>query len=364
MKVLSIQLNHVRNLKNQEIIISSPIQVFYGKNGQGKTSILEAIYFAATGLSFRTKHSSEMIRYTKNTLSCSLGYQDQFSKKSLSVSIENEKKQFFFLGKKISQMEFYGNLNVIYYIPEDVMLINGSPSVRRLFMDREISQINVFYLQQLKKFSHLLKIRNKYLKEKLYQNEEFLIYEKEFVECGSYLIEQRNHYLQFMSSFIKNIYQDLFDKEKELQLQYKTFIEFQNDVTLSKIQEEFWKEIKKKKEKEIQYGFSMVGPHKDEFIFLLERQDAKLYASQGEKKSIIFSLKLSEIDILSKNKKEMPIVLIDDVTSYFDEERCHSVLQYLYEKKVQVFITSTERLKIEADYYRIEKGEVYENTSS
>ncbi|MCI7681780.1 MAG: DNA replication and repair protein RecF [Fusobacterium necrophorum] len=360
MRVLSIQCNHIRNLKNQKISFCAPIQVFYGKNGQGKTSILEAIYFAGTGLSFRTRHTSEMITYTEDTLSCFLEYQDQFSKKSLAVSIENDKKFFFFLGKKISQMEFYGNVNMIFYIPEDVMLINGSPSLRRLFIDREISQTDSFYLHQLKKFSHLLKIRNKYLKEKLYENEEYAIYEKEFVECGSYLIEQRKKYIQEISNFVEKIYQNLFDSEKKLKIFYKSCFNLEKVNSLSEIQEAFWKEITKKREKEIQYSFSMVGPHKDDFIFLLEGEDAKLYASQGEKKSIIFSLKLSEIDILSKNKQELPIVLIDDVTSYFDRQRCESVLKYLQEKKVQVFITSTESLNIDAKYYRIEKGEVYE----
>ncbi|HEY4533956.1 MAG TPA: DNA replication and repair protein RecF [Fusobacterium sp.] len=364
MKVLSIQFNHVRNLKNQEISFFSPIQVFYGKNGQGKTSILEAIYFAGTGLSFRTRHTSEMITYTKNTLSCFLEYQDQFSEKSLTVSIEKDKKVFFFLGKKISQMEFFGNLNMIFYIPEDVMLINGSPNLRRLFIDREISQTNSFYLHQLRKFSNLLKIRNKYLKEKLYENEEYTIYEEEFVKCGSYLIEQRKKYIHEISKFVKKIYQNLFDSEKSLEISYKSFLHFENTNSLLEIQEEFRKEIEKKREKEIQYSFSMVGPHKDDFVFLLEGEDAKLYASQGEKKSIIFSLKLSEIDILSKNKQELPIVLIDDVTSYFDRQRCESVLQYLKEKKVQVFLTSTEILNIDAKYYKMEKGEVYEITDS
>lgn len=364
MKVLSIKWNDIRNLKKKEVFFSSPIQIFFGKNGQGKTSILEAIYFAGTGLSFRTKHISEMIHYTHNTLSCSIEYEDQFSKKSLQVSIENDKKNFFFLGKKISQMEFYGNLNIIFYIPEDVMLINGSPSFRRLFIDREISQADSFYLYQLKKFAHLLKIKNKYLKEKLYKNEEYAIYEKEFVECGSYLIEQRQKYIRNISNIMKEIYSTLFDSEKKLKVSYKTFFHAETISSLSQIQEEFWKEIERKREKEIQYGFSMVGPHKDDFIFLLEEEDAKLYASQGEKKSIIFSLKLSEIDILSKQKKELPIVLIDDISSYFDRQRCDSVLKYLQEKKVQVFITTTETLNIDATCYKIEKGEVYEISSS
>ena len=217
MQILSVQYQNIRNLKNESIPFHSFMNVFYGKNGQGKTSFLEALYCGATGLSFKTKHSSEMISYGKEELFCCMEYKDQYSSKKISVFLDRSRKQFFFLEKKISQMQFYGALNVVFYIPEDVLLINGSPLGRRLFVDREISQFNPSYLESLKKFSYALKIRNKYLKEKKINTIEYSVYETEFLKQGSYIIYQRTLYLKKISKILQKIYQELFDSEKGLQ---------------------------------------------------------------------------------------------------------------------------------------------------
>lgn len=261
-------------------------------------------------------------------------------------------------------MQFYGMVNVIFYIPEDVLLIHGSPQGRRLFIDREISQSNPSYLEHLKKFSYALKIRNKYLKERNTTALEYTVYEKEFIEHGSYLMYFRQKYLQESSKLLQNLYSHLFDSEKKLQMRYKSSISFSKEMNILQIQECFQQEIQKKKEKEKEYGFSLLGPHKDDFCFLLNQEDARFFSSQGEKKSIIFSLKLAEIDMIYQEKKELPVLLIDDVTSYFDLSRRNNVLQFLKEKGVQVFLTSTEPLEIEGKHYYVEKGEVYDIPST
>lgn len=340
------------------------MNVFYGKNGQGKTSFLEALYCGATGLSFKTRHTQEMIRYGEEELSCAIEYEDQYSSKNIAVSLDKTKKQFFFLAKKISQMQFYGALNVIFYIPEDVLLINGSPLGRRLFIDREISQSNALYLESLRKFSYALKIRNKYLKEKKIDSVEYSIYEEEFIEQGSYIIYQRKLYLEKISESLVQIYQELFDAEKKLNISYKSSISVGETIDLEIIKENFRKEVQKKVFKEKECGFSLVGPHKDDFCFLLNQEDARFYSSQGEKKSIIFSLKLAEIDMIYEDKKDLPILLIDDITSYFDSFRRNNVLEFLKKKQVQVFLTSTDALEIEAQHYYVEKGEIYDISTS
>lgn len=340
------------------------MNVFYGKNGQGKTSFLESLYCGATGLSFRTRHSHEMIRYGKGELSCSLEYEDRYSSKKISVSLDKTKKHFFFLSKRVSQMEFYGTLNVVFYIPEDVLLINGSPLRRRLFIDREISQANPLYLENLKKFAYILKVRNQYLKDRRTDTMEYSVYESEFIEKGSYIIYQRNVYLKTISKLLRDIYHELFDSEKNLQLLYKPSFPVPEEIELEEIQQIFRAELQKKEKKEKEYGFSIVGPHKDDFFFSLNQEDARFYSSQGEKKSIIFSLKLSEIDMIYQEKKDLPILFIDDITSYFDTFRRNNVLAFLKKKKVQVFLTSTDSLEIEAQHYYVEKGEIYDISTS
>lgn len=366
MKILNIKFFNFRNLENTSIDLSSKINIFYGKNAQGKTSILEAIYFNSTGISFRTKKSSEIIKYNENIVLSSIEYEDNITKNNIAVRYENilnSKKEFFFNKKKINQTDFYGKVNVIAYIPEDIILINGSPKNRRDFLDIEISQIDREYLENLKNYNRILKIRNKYLKENLIKNPEYEIYEQEFVKYGARIIYSRIEYVKSLSIMLNLLYRKLFDSQKELNIKYENSSCKLSKLKLEDIEEEFKKELIEKKNKEMKYKFSLVGPHKDDFKFLLNNYEVKVNASQGEKKSIIFALKLSEIDIVRKNKKENPIIIIDDITSYFDEDRRTSILEYLYKKDIQVLISSTDKLKINSQNFYIKEGGVFVDKS-
>ena len=362
MKILEINYINFRNLIDRNLKFSPKINLFLGKNGQGKTSIIEAVYFGATGKSFRTSKNPDMIKYGKNKVGCFVEYEDRINQKNLSVKIDSQKKEYSFNRKKIPYDEFYGKVNVISFIPEDIELIVGSPAVRRKFFDGEISQGNEEYFKNLKEYTKLLKIRNKYLKEKNYKNEMFQIYQEEFIKYGVRIIKKRIEYIKNISIILNLNYRKLFDNKKELSLKYSSFLgeikktdnEYLENLFREKIKEEFLKEIK--------YGYSNVGPQKDDFLFLLEEKEAKSFSSQGEKKSIIFSLKLSEIDMVLKEKRESPIFLIDDVSSYFDSIRKENILDYLKKRDIQVIITSTEKMDIEAKMFSVESGEVYENS--
>ena len=359
MKISNITYLNFRNLENSSIDLSDKINVFYGKNAQGKTSLLEAIYYSSTGISFKTKKTSEMIKYNFEEFISSISYQDYIANNKISVRFKNitgAKKEFFFNKKRISQTDFYGKVNIIAYIPEDIILINGSPKNRRDFFDIEISQIDKEYLSNLKNYDKLLKIRNKYLKENKRNSEEFAIYEKEFIKYASYIIFTRIEYVKSLSIILNLQYRKLFNIAQELNLKYETSLDKTAKVTIEMIQESLKKEISQKKYQEDKYKFSLVGPHKDDYKFLLNGYEAKISASQGEKKSIIFSLKLSEIEIIKKNRKENPVVIIDDITSYFDEDRRKSILDFFNKRDIQVLISSTDKLDIEAKNFYVEKG--------
>ena len=321
MKISNITYLNFRNLENTSIDLSDKINVFYGKNAQGKTSLLEAIYYSSTGISFKTKKTSEMIKYNFDEFISSISYQDYIANNKISVRFKN-----------------------------------GSPKNRRDFFDIEISQIDKEYLSNLKNYDKLLKIRNKYLKENKRNSEEFAIYEKEFIKYASYIIFTRIEYVKSLSIILNLQYRKLFNIAQELNLKYETSLDKTTKVTVEMIQESLKKEILQKKYQEDRYKFSLVGPHKDDYKFLLNGHEAKISASQGEKKSIIFSLKLSEIEIIKKNRKENPVVIIDDITSYFDEDRRKSILDFFNKRDIQVLISSTDKLEIEAKNFYVEKG--------
>ncbi len=318
------------------------------------------------------------------------------------------KKEYSFNRKKIPYDEFYGKVNVISFIPEDIELIVGSPSVRRKFFDGEISQGNEEYFKNLKEYTKLLKIRNKYLKDGNYRDEMFQIYQDEFIKYGAKLIKKRIEYVKNISIILNlnyrklfdnkkelslkyNIYQDefikygaklikkrieyvknisiilnlnyrkLFDNKKELSLKYNSFLGDIKNIDINHLEELFRQKIKDEFFREIRYGYSNVGPQKDDFLFLLDEKEAKSFSSQGEKKSIIFSLKLSEIDMILKEKRENPVFLIDDVSSYFDSIRKENILDYLEKRDIQVIITSTEKMEIGAKIFFVKSGEIYED---
>ena len=358
MEILEINYVNFRNLNNGNVKFFPDLNLFFGKNGQGKTSLLEAIYFGSAGQSFRTRKIQDMVKYEQNKMGIYILFKDNISEKSLTVKFTDGKKEFFYNNKKVSQDEFYGRLNIVTYIPEDIVLITGSPATRRSFFDGEISQTNGEYLKDLRNYNKILKVRNKYLKEKKTERKEFSIYEEQFVYYGAKIIAKRLEYISKISILLNLNYRKLFDDKKELELNYSSEIELDRKMNLEEIMDSFRKRIKRRFSMEKRYGFSLCGPQKDDFIVSLNGHEAKITASQGEKKSIVFALKLSEIDMIIRDRGENPILIIDDVSSYFDKDRKRSVLEYLKRRKLQVLISSTEGLGIESKNYYVKSGDI------
>lgn len=165
-------------------------------------------------------------------------------------------------------------------------------------------------------------------------------------------------YVKKISIILNLNYRKLFDDKKELSIQYQCHLGNIKKMSLREIEDALRKRTEEKLGQELRYGFSLSGPQKDDFLFFLNSYEAKSTASQGEKKSIIFSLKLSEIDMVLREKKESPILIIDDISSYFDSNRKDSILNYLEKRNIQVFISSTGELGINSENFYVEKGEI------
>lgn len=359
MYLTQISYNNFRCLENKKINFDKNFNLIYGKNGQGKTSLIEAVHFLATGKSFRTKKYKEMIKYNENRVVV-FGKVENKNNEELTIAIDinDDKKQYYKNKNKIKYVDYVGKLNIISFIPEDIELIIGNPSIRRSFFNYEISQGKREYLNSIVNFEKILKIRNKLIKEKKTKEEIYNIYNEKFIEEGINIILYRREYIKNISILLNLNYRKLFDKDSELKLKYECFLGDIDKKTKEQLKEKFIEMCKRKKERETYLGYSLLGPQKDDFIFELNGKNAKSYSSQGEKKSIIFSLKIAEIDMILKEKKDLPIFIMDDISSYFDEFRKKSILQYFINKKIQCFITSTEDLGIEGKKIIIDKGKV------
>lgn len=359
MQIININYLNFRNLFNSKLEFDPRYNLFLGKNGQGKTSVLEAIYFAVSGKSFRTKNNKEIINYNKISAGSLINYRDKISLKTLGVRINTRKKEYKFNKKNVKYDEFLGRVNAISFIPDDINLILGSPSGRRSFFDYEISQGNEVYYNNLKDFDKVLKVRNKYLKERKIKDPMYEIYTDKFINLSIKISKKRQEYIKKLSILLNLNYRKLFDIKSELKLVYNgSLLDFAKDEKI--LEDQLRQKLKEMEKKEMYRGYSLIGPQKDDYVFYLNNQDSKSYSSQGEKKSIIFSLKVAEIDMFIKEKGESPIFIIDDISSYFDSIRKESIINYFKGREVQLFISSTDDLGIEGKRFDIRKGEVNE----
>ena len=288
MKILEINYINFRNLSDRNIKFSPKINLFLGKNGQGKTSIIEAVYFGATGKSFRTSKNADLIKYGKMKTGCFMEYEDRLSDKNISVKIDSSKKEYRLNKKRISYDEYYGKVNVVSFIPEDIELIVGSPGVRRKFFDSEIAQSSHEYFQNLKQYTKLLKIRNKYLKNREHKDPMFSIYEDEFIKYGARVIKKRLEYVKNISIILNLNYRKLFDSRKELNLVYSSEMGDIKKFTVQELENKLREDIQKEFSKELKYGYSMVGPQKDDFLFLLDEERRNPFHLKEKRSQLFF----------------------------------------------------------------------------
>lgn len=362
MEISGIKFYNFRNLEEKTLLFNKNINFFYGKNGHGKTNILEALYFSITGKSFRAKNIKEIIKYNNENCGTRSSYIENGVERNIGCVIKNGKREYQYNTKKISFDDYIGKVPALSFAPDDIEMITGNPSFRRDYFDYEISQADYNYYLILKEFSKILKIRNSFIKDKKTKSEMFDIYNKKFIDISAEIIIKRSEYTKNLSMLLNLNYRKIFDGNSEIEIKYKNFNneEIKNRESLVEKINELYNKIK---EKEIFLGYSLIGPQRDDYIFLLNGRDAKYYSSQGEKKSIVFSVKISEIDIIFKNKKEKPVFIIDDLGSYFDSERIKSLISYFEKKKIQLFISATEKIEIDCDYFFVEKGKINEKNS-
>ncbi|NLK61897.1 MAG: DNA replication/repair protein RecF [Fusobacteria bacterium] len=357
MYLTGINYLNIRNLISAKCLFSKKINFFYGKNGQGKTSLIEAIYFGITGKSFRTSNIKNILKYNAKSGAVFIQYTEKDMEKNIALNYKNGKKEYFYNKNKIMYDEFFGKINVISFIPDDINLIMSSPSTRRNFFDYEISQSNFTYYSKLKEFNQILKIRNKYIKERKHKTDIFKIYNDKFIEISSEIMEIRYEYINKITVLLNLNYRKLFNNKTELYLKYIPSVEI---VNIKEVHNIFQEILNTQLEKDLYYGYTSIGPQKDDFMFLLSGLESKNFSSEGEKRSVIFALKIAEIDMIIKEKKEAPIFLIDDIISFFDSERQKKVIEYFKKRNMQLFITSTEKIDIDAKFFKIEEGVLYE----
>ena len=376
MRIKSLKLLYFRNYLSANIEVHPSLNVLVGNNANGKTNIIESIFCLALGKSYRTKSDSECIMFGEaaTAMSCVVNKNDK--NLDIMLGINNKGKSAKIAGiKKTKLTDFVGELNVVLFSPEDLQLVKGSPALRREFINREFYQYSRIYHKYYLMYQHLLKQRNSYLKDmrKNPKDEMSLAYletiTSQLAKVAMYITKERVSFVHEISELTYRNMLNISNGQETLKIKYKSSVLESLNITdvndTNFTEENLVKVMMKKSFDDIMRGSTKIGPHQDELEFYINDLDAKMYASQGQQRSIVLSLKLAEINYLKSKTGTYPVLLLDDVLSELDKNRQLKLLDAINEN-VQTFITTPsisdikEDLLKKAKVFKIENGNISE----
>ena len=342
MYISSILLKNFRLFSENKIEFSPGINVITGNNGQGKTSILESIYYLSISKSFRVNNDQFVIKYDS----------DYFEIKGKINNSKNDNIRFYysvvdgkhiFLNKaKIKSSDLLGRFPVVILSLEDLELAYGVPLKRRRFFDILLSQLDVKYLDQLKRYRKVIAHKNKLLSVYNGSNEDELkTWNRQIVNYGSYIIAKRLNFISFLNERITDVFRKVSGKKEKINLKYNSSIGYlESNISLDNIYSLLSNQISKEWKKEIYKQSSLLGPHRDDIGFYKDDYLIKSFASQGENKTFLIALKFIEAEYIKYMTNNYPIILLDDIFGELDKQRIKN-LSKLLSSLGQVFITTT-----------------------
>ena len=368
LKQLSVK--NFRNYSDTNLSLSPGINIFYGNNAQGKTNLLESIYYLSFTKSHRSFIDNNLIKNGEKFLKITGIMKDNniFDTK-LEIFLNNEKKQIFIddnLYKKVS--EYISKLNIIIFYPEDLDIIKGSPNIRRRYINSEISQFDENYLVVLNNFRKVQKLRNDYLKKINsfydYDNQYLSIINDYFIKQAILIYRLRYKFINKLNEIVPSIFFDL-TKLNGFHIKYINNFNIENFDSISdqELTELFLEKFGRNFDSEVKIKSSMFGPHKDDIEFYLDNLNLKNYGSQGQQRLAILSIKLASVEILKQIKNDTPILLLDDVFSELDDEKKNHLLKYI-DNNIQTIITTTDlksidnSIKKKSKLFEIENGNI------
>ena len=348
MNVENIRLINFRNYNSLNIELNKNMNIFVGKNAQGKTNLLESIYMCATGKSFRTNKDKEIINLNKNEAYIGANIRIGKNQKFIEIKMERDKQKRIRINKiELKNLkELYSGLNVVVFSPDDLRLIKEGPYERRNFLDTSISQIKPVYKYNINRYNKILFQRNNLLKSNKSKSDIINlleIFDLQLANIGTEIIILRNKFINELSKVANEMHNRLTMGEK-LELNYISNIDF-NDQSKSNIEKSFLDRLKTNASKDLMSGNTEFGPHRDDMEIIINNMEARSFASQGQQRTIVLSIKLSEVEIIKSDRGVYPVLLLDDVFSELDEERRTYLTRSF--KNMQTIITSTDIIDLE-----------------
>lgn len=335
MYVKYLNLVNFRNYNNLLLQLCNGTNLFIGDNAQGKTNILEALYYSSIGKSHRTNKDKELINWD-----CQDGYISAYvAKKRLDKKIDikifkDGRKAININSIKINKLQdLVGILNVVMFSPEDLNIVKDSPSHRRKFLDIELCKLDKKYYYALSSYKKVLLERNMILKK--YSNIDMIdIYDIKLSEYGSYILKKRIKYIEKLNEYADSIHSDITQGRESIRFEYLMQLKESDNL-----KENLYNLIKSNRNKDIEKKVTSVGPHRDDFSILINNIDVKTFGSQGQQRTSVLTIKFASLNIIKEIIGEYPLLLLDDVLSELDIKRQEYILKSIEE--MQTLITCT-----------------------
>jgi len=337
MTIKKIRAHGFRNLAPLDLTLYPGINVFTGENGQGKTNFLEAVYICASGRSWRAKTDRELVGFKEKEARLYAETERAGSGDTIAVGInKDEKKTIAVNGAQIKKLgELLGTLYAVVFSPHDLALVKSGPSERRKFMDVELCQLSVIYYYELKQYYHILRQRNNLLKDLRRDpglKETVGVWDEIMARHGARIMEHRRAFIEKINSAASAIHGEVSDKKEKLEIIYRPNVS----------EKDFLAKLTKLLDKDVAQGATSVGVHKDDLTYLIDGQDARIYGSQGQQRLACLASKLAETAIIRTEKREEPVLLLDDVLSEFDTPRQKFLTEYISGSQTLMTATGAE----------------------
>ena len=359
MFIKRLQMLNYRNYNVLDINLGPHVNVFMGDNAQGKTNILEGIYYCAFARSHRTSKDRELINWNADNALLSVMVGRERLDKRIDISILKDGKKAIQINKiKIKKIgELFGNFNVVMFSPEDLKIIKDSPGVRRKFIDMELCQLNPKYYYNLVQYNKVLNERNSILRNKNINKDILDVYDMQLVEFGYNIIIDRLEYIKKLNKYSTKIHSDITSGKEKIEFKYISTIK-----DLENIKENFYSLLEKNRSRDCERGITSIGPHRDDFTVLINDIDTKSYGSQGQQRTAVLTIKFSSLKIIKELTGEHPVLLLDDVLSELDFSRKRYILSTIGD--IQTIITCTgiedlyEYLDDKSKVFKVKDGEI------
>jgi len=361
MHINFVEVRNFRNYSYEKFLLNKNINVLIGDNAQGKTNLIESIYFSCIGKSFKTNNEKEMIKYNSNTSRFTVNFEKNNGNNEIMIEFKNNEKYIMLNEINITKMSgLLGNLACVFFSPNELKLVKEAPEDRRKFMDIDLSQLSKEYYLSLVKYNKILRERNKLLKSQDSEKtilDTLPIWDFQFVLAASEIIMARLDFIHKLSELSDIEQKNLSCNKENLTIHYASCDNFENK-TKKEIENILLNKLQECREKDLKLKYTNVGPHRDDIKIYINNMEVKSYGSQGQQRTALLSMKLAELEIFKEKFEEYPILLLDDVFSELDENRKLRLFERV--KNLQTIITTTkfDLPKLDANIIKIESGKI------